>query len=108
MRNLRLEYVFFPKWNPGTLPVRVMGVPETPPVAPSQAHTQAGFSFWRRPTMHRQIKRAPVSLPGLQGDFLMLKSKGSFPLDAPTLSRSTNHARATGAISKKCKLLFKK
>src|SRR5262245_8603192 len=44
------------------------------PLPVAARHTQT-----RRLTIRRESKRAPVSLPGLQGGFLMLKSRGSLP-----------------------------
>jgi hypothetical protein len=52
-----------------------------------------------------RIKKAPLPLPE---DSRRVLTSLEPCLDAPTLSQSTNHTRATGAPSKKCKSLSKK
>jgi hypothetical protein len=51
------------------------------------------------------IKKAPASFP--RGLSRLLKSREASP-DAPTLSQSTDHTRATKSLSKKCRSLSKK
>ena len=51
------------------------------------------------------IKKAPASFP--RGLNRLLKSREASP-DAPTLSQSTDHTRATKSLSKKCRSLSKK
>src|SRR6516164_1370138 len=51
------------------------------------------------------IKKAPALSPEASSG--LLKSREASP-DAPTLSQSTDHTRATKSLSKKCKSLSKK
>jgi len=51
------------------------------------------------------IKKAPALSP--EASSRMLKSREASP-DAPTLSQSTDHTRATKSLSKKCRSLSKK
>src|SRR5262245_44611450 len=69
------------------------------PLPVAARHTQT-----RRLTIRRESKRAPVSLPGLQGGFLMLKSRGSLPWTVHAIPKR----KSDKEYSKKCKSLSKK